>query len=260
VAAALEIARIFKLNGFVPSSTIRFVTFAAEELGLHGAYHYAGNAYANNENIKLMINNDMISYCSTPLAQCKIQIQKYPNSQWATDLANQVISQYTILDAVETTTLIQNSDSWAFHTYNYPSIFFIENQFSPFYHTAMDLVSSTNKNFAAEVTKISLGMLLSLNTNFTNINESTSSINKIFNYPNPFNEQTNINFSIDNNETISVQIFDATGRLVETLYNGYKQQGTYTLTWNATNVAPGIYFCKISNNKAQRVIKLVKKP
>ncbi|HSW68066.1 MAG TPA: M20/M25/M40 family metallo-hydrolase, partial [Bacteroidales bacterium] len=55
VAATLEVARIMKSENYQPDHTIKFITFAAEELGLHGAWHYANNAAASGMDIELMI-------------------------------------------------------------------------------------------------------------------------------------------------------------------------------------------------------------
>ena len=163
VAATLEIARVMKYYGYQPAYTIKFITFAAEEFGLHGSWNYANKAANTGKNIVCMINHDMVSYCTLPENEWKVQIQKYPNSDWFTNLAHQIIQNHTILTAVESTQYIQYSDSWPFYQNGYSAIFFIEDQFTPYYHTVNDLVATTNKHYAAEITKISLGMLISLN-------------------------------------------------------------------------------------------------
>lgn len=61
-AAALEIARVMKTSGFEPDATIRFVLFAAEELGLHGSTHYVNEALQSGETIPMMVNMDMIGH------------------------------------------------------------------------------------------------------------------------------------------------------------------------------------------------------
>jgi hypothetical protein len=160
VAGTLEIARIFKQYNYAPAYTIKFVTFAAEELGLHGAWDFANKAQAAGMNIACMINNDMISHTSLPQDQWTVNIQKYSNSDYFTALANHIIDNYTILNAVESTEYINRSDSWPFFQRGYRAIFFIEDEFTPHYHTANDLVVNTNKNYAAEMVKISLGMLV----------------------------------------------------------------------------------------------------
>lgn len=82
-------------------------------------------------------------------------------------------------------------------------------------------------------------------------NENDDSIPGTFtlyqNYPNPFNPSTSIQFDIPESSQIRLEVFDVTGRLVSTLFDGVKNAGTYTLQWDAKNNASGIYFLKLSS-------------
>jgi hypothetical protein len=160
VAAAIEVARIMKQYDYIPESSIKFMAFAAEELGLHGAWHYANNAANQNMDIVFMLNNDMISYCTLPQSQWTLRIQKYPNSLWVTNLATYIAQVFTELSVTESTQYIQYSDSWPFYHNGYHAIFLQENQFTPFYHTVNDLVIHSNMPYTAEMVKVSLGMLI----------------------------------------------------------------------------------------------------
>ena len=68
------------------------------------------------------------------------------------------------------------------------------------------------------------------------------------NYPNPFNPVTVINYEIqsvnENNNLVFVtlNIYDATGKIVSTLVNEYKSSGSYNVVWNAVNYPCGVYF------------------
>jgi hypothetical protein len=260
VAAALEIARVFKQYNYVPESTIKFVTFAAEELGLHGANYYASTSSNAGTDLKLMINNDMISYCTKTPDNWEIVIQKYPNSQWATDMANEIITNHTLLTAVEKNDAIQYSDSYAFFNFGYPAIFFIEEEFTPFYHTNYDLVSTVNKDYAAEVTKISMGMLIALNGTGspTQIHEEDASVLHVGNYPNPFNNHTSIRFELKTPDNVEISIFEPKGNLIQILTNEYMQSGFHTLTWNSEELASGVYFCKIKTSQNEKILRIVK--
>ncbi len=66
------------------------------------------------------------------------------------------------------------------------------------------------------------------------------------NYPNPFNPTTTISYSLDKKTNVKLQIFDITGGLVETLVNGSNHAGNHTVTWDASNIASGIYFYQIT--------------
>ena len=77
-------------------------------------------------------------------------------------------------------------------------------------------------------------------------------------YPNPFNPITNIKFSIDEPENISISIYDIKGNLMVNLINAQAMiPGSYNIKWNGENVASGIYVVKISNginSKNQKII------
>lgn len=65
------------------------------------------------------------------------------------------------------------------------------------------------------------------------------------NYPNPFNPVTKINFSIPETGLVTLKVFDITGRNVETLLNEVKNPGFYSITFNASSLASGVYFYQI---------------
>jgi hypothetical protein len=65
------------------------------------------------------------------------------------------------------------------------------------------------------------------------------------NYPNPFNPVTNFQFSIVNSQFTTLKVCDVLGREVVTLVNDVKQPGTYTVQWDASEVASGIYFYRL---------------
>ncbi len=62
------------------------------------------------------------------------------------------------------------------------------------------------------------------------------------NYPNPFNPSTMINYELPFNASVSVKIYDMLGKEVRTLVNGYQNSGTYSVSFNASNLSSGIYF------------------
>ena len=66
------------------------------------------------------------------------------------------------------------------------------------------------------------------------------------NYPNPFNPVTTINYSLTQAGYVSLNIYDTKGRLVETLVDGIRSADTYRHTWNADNVASGVYFYRLA--------------
>jgi hypothetical protein len=65
------------------------------------------------------------------------------------------------------------------------------------------------------------------------------------NYPNPFNPQTRISFSVPKESYITLKVYDLLGREVATLVQEKKQQGEYSITWNAERVPSGVYYYRL---------------
>jgi len=70
------------------------------------------------------------------------------------------------------------------------------------------------------------------------------------NYPNPFNPATRIPFGLREPASVSLRIYDATGRLVRVLVEGDRAAGTYGELWDGRNgggdsAASGIYFYRL---------------
>jgi hypothetical protein len=77
------------------------------------------------------------------------------------------------------------------------------------------------------------------------------------NYPNPFNPTTQIDFAIPKAGNVQIIIYDAIGNEVATLVNKYMPQGKYTVDWNASTLASGIYLYRIQTNDFSMVKKMV---
>ncbi|MBC8213548.1 MAG: T9SS type A sorting domain-containing protein [Candidatus Marinimicrobia bacterium] len=66
------------------------------------------------------------------------------------------------------------------------------------------------------------------------------------NYPNPFNPTTTINYAVETNGRLSLQIYNIAGKLVETLVNEQVEAGYHQITWNADNQPSGLYFVRMT--------------
>lgn len=76
------------------------------------------------------------------------------------------------------------------------------------------------------------------------------------NFPNPFNPETRIRFSLQTGSNVKVTVFDLTGREIERLANEYLNSGTYEVMWNANNSASGIYLALVQSKNASGIIKM----
>lgn len=71
---------------------------------------------------------------------------------------------------------------------------------------------------------------------------SPDSYNLAQNFPNPFNPATNIRYSIPQRSSVTLKVYDILGNEVAALVNEEKDQGVYTVTFNAAALSSGIYF------------------
>ncbi|MCH8306022.1 MAG: T9SS type A sorting domain-containing protein, partial [Candidatus Marinimicrobia bacterium] len=65
------------------------------------------------------------------------------------------------------------------------------------------------------------------------------------NYPNPFNPATQIEFSLPVSSKVSLVIYNLLGQEIARLIDGEQAAGVHSVTWEATNLATGIYFYRI---------------
>ena len=76
-------------------------------------------------------------------------------------------------------------------------------------------------------------------------------------YPNPFNPSSSINYGLANDGHVEIMVYDATGRLVDELFNQHQTAGYHSITWNASNQASGMYFAKMVVGDIVQTQKLV---
>jgi hypothetical protein len=77
------------------------------------------------------------------------------------------------------------------------------------------------------------------------------------NYPNPFNAQTAIGYSLRTKTEISLSIYNLLGQHVETLFEGTQNAGEHTIIWDATHFPSGIYFARLETAGRAEIIKMV---
>jgi len=70
------------------------------------------------------------------------------------------------------------------------------------------------------------------------------------NFPNPFNPKTRIDYSLEREADVRLSIYDAGGRLVKVLFEGYLAAGEHGQEWNGTDTAgnasaSGTYFARL---------------
>ena len=76
------------------------------------------------------------------------------------------------------------------------------------------------------------------------------------NYPNPFNNQTNINFSLSEQASVSIKIYNVIGKLVESpLVNKVYQVGSHSIQFDSEGLSSGIYYYSLELNNIRVSMK-----
>ncbi len=65
------------------------------------------------------------------------------------------------------------------------------------------------------------------------------------NYPNPFNPSTEISYQLPVSSQVTLRIYDLLGREVAEIVNPVEGPGKYTVHWNASRLASGVYFYRL---------------
>lgn len=77
------------------------------------------------------------------------------------------------------------------------------------------------------------------------------------NFPNPFNPNTKIVFSLKTNNFMSLRVYNALGQEVATLVDQKLSSGTYSVSFDANNIPSGIYFYTLNAGNFSSTKKMV---
>ncbi|MCB5265732.1 MAG: carboxypeptidase regulatory-like domain-containing protein [Candidatus Cloacimonetes bacterium] len=82
------------------------------------------------------------------------------------------------------------------------------------------------------------------------------------NYPNPFNPETTISFSVKDAGPVNIEIYNVKGQLVKKLVNDVKAAGEHTVVWNGNDnngraVSSGVYYYKMNAGKFSSTKKMI---
>ncbi len=115
----------------------------------------------------------------------------------------------------------------------------------------------TKVNRDAVMTNIlnSLGIATSIEQFVENVQPTTYSLEQ--NFPNPFNPITIIRFTLGNNESASLTIFDVLGKKITTILNEELSAGSHNVIWNASGSPSGVYFYRLQTKNFSETKKLI---
>lgn len=160
-AAVLEVARV--LHDIPTDVSIIFITFDAEEYGLHGAWHYANTAVAEGEKIVFMFNMDMIGHLSNDTHAKLYHGAVTRFAQKWIDIAGQMVGITGHLSGSS-----GGSDHYPFIQKGFEAAFLHEYYFSSVYHSVRDSTSYVNFDYYTRMVKASVATVFSISRDVDN--------------------------------------------------------------------------------------------
>ncbi len=77
------------------------------------------------------------------------------------------------------------------------------------------------------------------------------------NYPNPFNPTTSIQYQVSRQGNVQLIVYNALGQKVATLVNQKQTPGQYRVTFDASGLASGVYFYRLSTKDFIQIKKMI---
>ena len=70
------------------------------------------------------------------------------------------------------------------------------------------------------------------------------------NYPNPFAQQSTVEFDVPGEQSVRLELVDATGSVIRTLVDAVFERGRYRVAIEAGGLPNGLYFCRLTGDRA----------
>jgi len=77
------------------------------------------------------------------------------------------------------------------------------------------------------------------------------------NYPNPFNPSTRINYSLKNEQMVTLRIINSLGQVVQTLVNERQTSGEHTITFSGSSLPSGVYFYRLETPQFTQTKRMI---
>ena len=81
-------------------------------------------------------------------------------------------------------------------------------------------------------------------------------------YPNPFNPQTMIKYSIPEDDYVKLDVYNLLGEKIHTIVDAYQSAGEYSVVWDVNNsgnknLATGMYIANLKTKHFHKSIRLL---
>ncbi len=257
----LEAARVCSGHRF--ASTLRFLAVSAEEQGTLGSSVYTRALVQRGANLIGAINTDMVGFPVTG-DSLRLVAESYQKPNPLGDSVVLYQTRYGI-DAHVTTAVdsIASSDHVPFSQAGYSAVCLSEGAASevvyndPYLHKMSDTLGNLRPGMVRRATQLAVATAAEL-AGHLGVSGGhrqpglPAEISLMQNFPNPFNPFTIIKYTVGGvrdqgpgPSQIKLVVYDLLGREVAVLVDEKKAPGSYEVTFDAGNLASGVYFYQL---------------
>ncbi|MCX6662071.1 MAG: M20/M25/M40 family metallo-hydrolase [Euryarchaeota archaeon] len=150
------LAAAYALSRFDFKRTVKFVTFAGEEIGLVGSQAYTKEAYERNDNILVEINADMVGHDE---GSRTMTVTATEDAGWVAEIFQRLNANYSIGLTVNRGTInrethnLGGSDFSAFLPYSWECVCCWEGDHDPNFHSPQDNLTNVNLSYLVNTTR-----------------------------------------------------------------------------------------------------------
>lgn len=121
----------------------------------------------------------------------------------------------------------------------------------------IDMLTVTSVTFNAEA---GIVYNFSINSTLTSLEDDLNAPKEFSlgqNFPNPFNPSTSIQYNVKEASQVTLKVYDMIGNEVAILVNEVKPAGSYTVSFDASQLSSGVYLYKMTAGNFVQTRKLV---
>ena len=95
--------------------------------------------------------------------------------------------------------------------------------------------------------------------------DGPSDLDKVNASPNPFSQDTAVNFDLARQDIVTVAVYDPAGRQLKLLHSARMERGPQRVTWDGTDAAgkpaaSGTYYLRVRTSEGTQAVKVVRVP
>ncbi|HPG40284.1 MAG TPA: FlgD immunoglobulin-like domain containing protein [bacterium] len=130
-------------------------------------------------------------------------------------------------------------------------------------YTFTDNTVSAGKEYRYRLGDVNVAGIITMHSPIVVIMAALPQNTELFNaYPNPFNPQTTINYTLQKDAQVTITVYDLLGRLVKTLVDENQTAGSYDVTWNGSDAignkaASGAYLVRMQTAEVTQIQKVL---